>query len=41
MRKDEFIKLRQWANDNAVSASISNVSSSTNEAFLGGRRIDF
>jgi SpoVK/Ycf46/Vps4 family AAA+-type ATPase len=41
MRKDEFVKLRQWANENAVSASISNVSSSTNEAFLGGRRIDF
>jgi hypothetical protein len=41
MRKEEFIKLRQWANENAVSASISNVSNSNNEAFLGGRRIDF
>jgi SpoVK/Ycf46/Vps4 family AAA+-type ATPase len=41
MRKDEFVKLRQWANENAVSASISNVSSANNEAFLGGRRIDF
>ena len=41
MRKDEFVKLRQWANENAVSASISNVSSENNEAFLGGRRIDF
>jgi len=41
MRKDEFVKLRQWANENAVSASISNVSNSSNEAFLGGRRIDF
>jgi SpoVK/Ycf46/Vps4 family AAA+-type ATPase len=41
MRKDEFVKLRQWANENAVSASISNVSNSNNESFLGGRRIDF
>jgi hypothetical protein len=41
MRKDEFVKLRQWANENAVSASISNVSNANNEAFLGGRRIDF
>jgi hypothetical protein len=41
MRKDEFVKLRQWANENAVSASVNNDSSSNNEAFLGGRRIDF
>jgi SpoVK/Ycf46/Vps4 family AAA+-type ATPase len=41
MRKDEFIKLRQWANENAVSASISNKVSDNNESFLGGRKIDF
>ena len=42
MRKDEFIKLRQWANQNAVSASVDNASvSDENESFLGGRRIDF
>ena len=33
MRKDEFVKLRQWANENAVGASTSNVTSSNNEAF--------
>ena len=42
MRKDEFTKLRQWANENAVSASLtSKVSNSQAEEFLGGRRIDF
>jgi hypothetical protein len=42
MRKDEFTKLRQWANQNAVSASVDNASvSDENESFLGGRRIDF
>ena len=42
MRKDEFTKLRQWANENAVSASLtSKASNSQAEEFLGGRRIDF
>ena len=41
MRKDEFVKLRQWANENAVSASVDKESSAQNEAFIGGRRIDF
>lgn len=42
MRKDEFCKLRQWANQNAVSASVDNTFvSMENESFLGGRRIDF
>lgn len=41
MRKDEFTKLRQWANENAVSASVNSDSNANNEAFIGGRRIDF
>lgn len=42
MRKDEFIKLRQWANENAVSASVSQTNATkTVENFLGGRKIDF
>ena len=42
MRKDEFAKLRQWANENAVSASLTNKNESNSiEDFLGGRRIDF
>lgn len=42
MRKEEFTKLRQWANENAVSASVDTTSvSRNNETFLGGRRIDF
>ena len=42
MRKDEFTKLRQWANENAVSASLtSNASATHAEEFLGGRRLDF
>ena len=42
MRKDEFAKLRQWANENAVSASLNNKNESNSiEDFLGGRRIDF
>ena len=42
MRKDEFAKLRQWANENAVSASLTNKDESNYiEDFLGGRRIDF
>ena len=42
MRKDEFTKLRQWANENAVSASLtSKASANHTEEFLGGRRLDF
>ena len=42
MRKDEFTKLRQWANENAVSASLTSKTNSTQaEEFLGGRKIDF
>lgn len=42
MRKDEFAKLRQWANENAVSASLTNKNkSNSTERFLGGRKIDF
>jgi ATP-dependent 26S proteasome regulatory subunit len=42
MRKDEFTKLRQWANENAVSASLTSKASTTHtEEFLGGRRLDF
>ena len=44
MRKDEFLKIREWANENAVSASLSQtIQSGTlqNEEFIGGRRIDF
>ena len=42
MRKEEFTKLRQWANENAVSASLTSKSGSAKtEEFLGGRRIDF
>ena len=42
MRKEEFTKLRQWANENAVSASLTSKSETAKaEEFLGGRRIDF
>ena len=42
MRKDEFSKIRTWANENAVSASLTSKVSDTHvEEFLGGRRIDF
>lgn len=42
MRKEEFVKLRQWANANAVSASARHGNCQKNvEEFLGGRRIDF
>ena len=42
MRKDEFTKIRAWANENAVSASLTSKVSDTHvEEFLGGRRIDF
>ena len=45
MRKADFTALRKWANDNAVSASISATPVvslvDTGEEFMGGRRIDF
>ena len=46
MRKADFTALRKWANDNAVSASISATQEApsfldANEEFMGGRRIDF
>ena len=45
MRKADFTALRKWANDNAVSASISATpvvsQVDTGEEFMGGRRIDF
>jgi hypothetical protein len=46
MRKDEFKALREWANENAVSASLTSSSSESahdnnEEAFMAGRRIDF
>lgn len=45
MRKADFTALRKWANDNAVSASISATPAvslvDTGEEFMGGRRIDF
>lgn len=44
MRKDEFTKIRAWANENAVSASLSQTAPSgslQNEEFIGGRKLDF
>ena len=44
MRKDEFTKIRSWANENAVSASLSQTLQSgvvQNEEFIGGRKLDF
>lgn len=44
MRKDEFLKIREWANENAVSASLSqNYPNGVvkSEEFIGGRKLDF
>lgn len=47
MRKTEFTKLREWANENAVSASMTATGTqdskqdNNSEAFMAGRRIDF
>ena len=44
MRKDEFLKIREWANENAVSASLSQNAPNgvvQNEEFIGGRKLDF
>lgn len=44
MRKDEFTKIRAWANENAVSASLNQTTPSgslQSEEFIGGRKLDF
>lgn len=44
MRKDEFNKIRSWANENAVSASLSQSAQGStvkSEEFIGGRKLDF
>lgn len=44
MRKDEFLKIREWANENAVSASLSQNAEGgavKSEEFIGGRKLDF
>ena len=44
MRKEEFTKIREWANENAVSASASQQgqnATSQIEEFIGGRKLDF
>ncbi|MBO7128540.1 MAG: AAA family ATPase [Prevotella sp.] len=44
MRKDEFTKIRSWANENAVSASLSQSAQGStvkSEEFIGGRKLDF
>ena len=44
MRKDEFQKIREWANENAVSASLSQTAQGSvvqSEEFIGGRKLDF
>lgn len=44
LRKDEFAKIRAWANENAVSASQSqqNLNGALQyEELIGGRKLDF
>lgn len=44
IRKDEFTKIRSWANENAVSASLSQSAQGStvkSEEFIGGRKLDF
>ena len=41
MRKDEFTKLRDWANQNAISASAVVAGQNDTETQIGGRQIDF
>lgn len=41
MRKDDFVKLREWANENAISASGISTSGPVQSNIQGGRRIDF
>ena len=40
MRVEDFKDLRDWANENAVSASVSTSSSGNSSSSLGGRKID-
>lgn len=40
MRQDDFKELRNWANENAVSASVSVKSGANTDSTLGGRLID-
>ena len=40
MRLEDFKNLRDWANENAISASISTSSGNNSNTALGGRRID-
>ena len=41
MRLEDFKELRDWANENAVSASMSsNTNSVTSSSSLGGRKLD-
>lgn len=40
MRQEDFKDLRDWANENAVSASVSSATTSNSNDSLGGRRID-
>lgn len=40
MRQEDFKDLRDWANENAVSASVSGATTSNSKDSLGGRRID-
>jgi len=40
MRQEDFKELREWANENAVSASVSTTSTDNSSNSLGGRRID-
>ena len=41
MRKEEFAKLREWANQNAISASAMVAGQNGAETQVGGRQIDF
>ena len=41
MRLEDFKNLREWANENAISASVSDKhTTDTKKTSLGGRRID-
>lgn len=41
MRKEEFTRLREWANQNAIGASAMVADQSGSETQVGGRKIDF
>ena len=40
MRQEDFKDLRDWANENAVSASVSSATTNNSNNSLGGRKID-